>query len=72
MAGAAHGNLVFSRMPGESIVIDGKIVVTIVRHTPSGVRIAVRAPREISVHRSEIQKRIDAETDAASAETPSI
>lgn len=46
--------LVLSRRPGESIVVGTDVVVTVLEVSGDTVRIGVRAPREISVHREEV------------------
>jgi carbon storage regulator len=44
----------------ETIVIDGNITVTVVGIDRGKVRLAISAPREVPVHRQEIQERIEA------------
>ena len=51
------GMLVISRYAGESLIIDHTIKVTIVEVRGDKVRIGVDAPRELSVHREEIEKK---------------
>ena len=46
--------LVLSRRPGESIMIGTDVVVTVLEVSGETVRIGVRAPREIAVHREEV------------------
>ena len=46
--------LVLSRKPGESLVIDGQAVITIVRATPGKVSIAITAPATTQVVREEL------------------
>lgn len=46
--------LVLSRRPGESIMIGSDVVVTVLEVSGETVRIGVRAPREIAVHREEV------------------
>jgi carbon storage regulator len=50
--------LVLSRKVGESIVIGGNITVTVMSIDRYKVRIGVEAPKELPVHRDEIQQRI--------------
>ena len=50
--------LVLSRKQKESIVINGNIVVTVVGIRGDRVRLGIEAPREIAVHRQEVQARI--------------
>jgi len=57
------GMLVLSRRLHETLVIDGNIRITVLGINGNQVRIGVDAPRQITVHREEIQKRVDAEGD---------
>jgi len=50
--------LILSRKPGESIVIDGRIKVTVVRSEGEAVKIGIEAPAEVPVHRQEIYDEI--------------
>jgi carbon storage regulator len=57
--------LVLSRKKNESIVIaDGEIVVTVVEIRGDKVRLGVVAPKEITVHRQEVQDAINRESEA--------
>ena len=46
--------LVMSRKKGESIVIHNDIVVTVVEIREDNVRLAIKCPLEIPVHRQEV------------------
>jgi carbon storage regulator len=46
--------LVLSRKLGERIVIDGNIVVTVVKIDRNQVRLGIDAPKDVSVYREEI------------------
>lgn len=46
--------LVLSRKRNESVVIDNRIVITIVEVRGDKVRFGVTAPRDVPVHRSEV------------------
>lgn len=46
--------LVLSRKLNESIVIDGKIFVKILRIEKDTVKLGIQAPLELSVHRQEV------------------
>ena len=46
--------LVLSRCRGESIVIGGAVVVTVLETRGDKVRIGISAPTSVAVHRSEI------------------
>jgi carbon storage regulator len=57
--------LVVSRKQDESIIIGNEIEVIVVRIDRHNVRLGVRAPRSISVHRKEVYEEIKAENLAA-------
>lgn len=48
------GNLVFSRRPGQRFVVDGNVEITIVRVNGEKVRLAVKAPKDVRILRSEL------------------
>lgn len=50
--------LVLSRKEGESIVIQGRIVVSVLNVRRHKVRIGVDAPKEMAVHRREVLEAI--------------
>ena len=50
--------LVLSRKPGESVVIDGRIKVKIVRLDGDVVKIGIEAPADVPIHRQEIYDEI--------------
>lgn len=50
--------LVLSRKVGESVVIGGRIVVTVVRVDGDTVRVGIAAPEDVPVHRQEIYEEI--------------
>jgi carbon storage regulator len=58
--------LVFTRKSGESLVIGDNIRVTVLSADRDQVRIGIQAPREISIHRSEVYEAIVAQNQAAS------
>lgn len=59
--------LVITRKPEQSIVIDGRIEVTILSIGKEGVRLGIQAPREVQVHRREVFEAIAEANRAASA-----
>lgn len=50
--------LILSRKSGESIVIDGRIKVTIIRLEGEVVKIGIEAPPQVPVHRQEVYDEI--------------
>ena len=50
--------LILSRKLGESIVIDGRITVKIVRLEGEIVKLGIDAPLEVPVHRQEVYEEI--------------
>lgn len=57
--------LILSRKPGESIVIDGRIVVKIIRLEGDAVKVGIEAAREVPVHRQEVYDEIQANNKEA-------
>lgn len=51
--------LVLTRKEDEGIVIDGRITVTVVEIRGGKVKLGVTAPKEVSVHRQEVQALVD-------------
>jgi carbon storage regulator len=59
-----YGMLVFERKLGETVVIDGGRIRLVVIETKSNhVRLGFEAPRDVSVHRGEVQERIDRDAE---------
>ena len=50
--------LILTRKVGESIVIDGRIVVTITRLDGDVVKVGIDAPADVPVHRREVYEEI--------------
>jgi carbon storage regulator len=50
--------LILTRRVGEKLVIDEKVIVTILAVKGSQIRIGIEAPRDVQVHREEIYQRI--------------
>lgn len=50
--------LILSRKTNESIVIDGRIIVKIVRVEGDVVKLGVEAPADVPVHRQEVYEEI--------------
>ena len=50
--------LVLTRRTNESLIIGHDIVVTVLEIRGDTVRLGIRAPRDVSVHREEIYARV--------------
>jgi carbon storage regulator len=61
--------LILSRKPGESIVIDGRITVKIMRLEGDMVKVGIEAPTNIPVHRQEVYDEIQKNNQEALAQT---
>jgi carbon storage regulator len=57
--------LVLSRKVNENIVIDGRIVVKVVRTEGNFVKLGIEAPPDVPVHRQEIYDEIQRSNRAA-------
>lgn len=57
--------LILTRRVGESVVIGDDVDVTVLGVKGNQVRLGVKAPREIPVHREEIYQRIRRENENA-------
>ena len=53
--------LILTRRIGESFYIDDDITVVVLEVQGSQVRLGIKAPREVAVHREEIYKKIQQE-----------
>lgn len=58
--------LILTRKQGESVAIGDDIQVTVVEIQGKQIKLGVKAPREISVHRQEIYEKIQLENIRAS------
>lgn len=61
--------LILSRKPGETVVIDGRIRVKVIRVEGEVVKIGIEAPAEISVHRQEVYDEIQRNNKEALTES---
>ena len=61
--------LILSRKPGESIVIDGRITVKIMRLEGDMVRVGIEAPANVPVHRQEVYDEIQKNNQEALNQT---
>ena len=57
--------LVLSRKVNENIVIDGRIVIKVVRTEGNFVKLGIEAPADVPVHRQEIYDEIQRNNQAA-------
>ena len=53
--------LILTRKPGEAIIIDDNVKISVLGVEGRQVRIGIDAPKEIAVHREEIYNKIQAE-----------
>lgn len=59
--------LVLGRKPGDSVVIDGGITVTVLACEKGGVRLGFTAPAEVTILRGEIVRQVADENRRAAA-----
>lgn len=57
--------LVLSRKSNESIVIDGRIVIKVIRVEGDVVKLGIEAPMDVPVHRQEVYDEIQKNTRGA-------
>ncbi len=62
--------LVLSRRVGESIMIGPDVVVTVLEVRPDLVRIGIKAPREVEVHREEVFVEVRQANQSAASPKP--
>lgn len=57
--------LILTRRTGETIMVGDDITVTVLDIKSNQVRIGIAAPRQVSVHREEVYRRIKEENRGA-------
>lgn len=62
--------LVLSRKPNQSIMIGNDVVVTVIEVKGDQVRLGIKAPRSVAVHRDEVAADIRAANEAAAQTGP--
>ena len=50
--------LVLARVPGQSVVLDDRIVVTVLAARPGVVRLGIEAPDGVHVRRGELERQV--------------
>lgn len=61
--------LVLTRRSGESVMIGDDVVITVLEVRGDVIRLGIRAPRDIQVHREEIYRELQASNRAAASPT---
>ena len=65
--------LILSRKPGETVVIDGRIRVKVIRVEGDVVKIGIDAPAEVSIHREEVYDEIQrSNKEAVTSNQPAV
>ncbi|MBM3849970.1 MAG: carbon storage regulator CsrA [Verrucomicrobia bacterium] len=62
--------LILSRKTGESVIIDGRIVVKIIRTDGDTDKVGIEAPSSIPVHRQEVYEEIQRANREAATRAP--
>ena len=61
--------LVLTRRSGESVMIGDDVVITVLEVRGDVIRLGIRAPRDIQVHREEIYRELQASNREAASPT---
>lgn len=62
--------LVLSRKQSEKLIIGDNIIVTVAAISGNRVRLAIQAPADVQIHRSEIRESVRAEEEACACSSP--
>lgn len=62
--------LILSRRSSESIIVGDNITLTVLNVSGNQVRIGINAPKDVSIHREEIYKRINQPKETIENDTP--
>jgi carbon storage regulator len=63
--------LVLSRRPGESLMVGHDVVITVLEVRGDVVRVGIKAPREVQVHREEVYVELQKANQAAATASDS-
>jgi carbon storage regulator len=66
------GMLILTRRVGEHLMIGDDIVVTVLNVQGKNIRIGIRAPRDVAVHREEVYERIKLEEEELVVEKAAV
>jgi carbon storage regulator len=61
--------LVLTRRPGESVMVGEDVVVTVLEVRGEVIRLGIKAPRSIQVHREEVFRELQAANRSAASPT---
>ncbi|BBM88750.1 carbon storage regulator [Spirochaetota bacterium] len=64
--------LVLSRKKNQSIIVNNNIEVVIIDLGPEQVKLGFRAPKDVSIHRSEVYDKIKEEMQRAAKSHPKL
>jgi carbon storage regulator len=64
--------LVLTRRSGESVMIGDDVVITVLEVRGDVIRLGIRAPREVQVHREEIYRELQASNQEAASASATV